>query len=405
MNDVLKLAVIKEGKTPPDMRVPLTPKQCTEVQEKFPNISLEVQSSRVRVFKDSEYENLGHQIKEEVNDAEVLLGVKEVPIDMLIPNKTYFFFSHTTKEQPYNRDLLRAVLDKNIRLIDYEGLTNANGTRLIGFGYYAGIVGAYNGIMAWGKRHKSFDLCPALELNSLEDMSNELKKAKLPVIKIALTGGGRVAKGVLDVMEMMGLKKVSADDYLSQTFEEPVYAQLLVDDYNKRKDGEVKPRSDFYTNYREYNSDFFKFARVTDLYIAGHFYAEESPFIFTREEAKHPEFNIQVVADISCDIDGPVASTLRPSTIAEPLYGYMAASESETTYDNMEAITVMAVDNLPCELPSVSSEGFGNEMIKHIIPQLLNNDAEGILDRATIAQNGELTEHHKFLQDYVDGNN
>lgn len=403
MNKDLKLAIIKEGKTPPDMRVPLTPKQCVEVQEKFPNIDLSVQSSQVRVFKDTEYSDLGLPVKDEVNDADVLIGVKEVPIDMLVADKTYFFFSHTTKEQPYNRDLLRAILDKNIRLIDYEGLTNAGGTRLIGFGYYAGIVGAYNGIMAWGKRHKSFDLCPALELTSLEDMAHELKKAKLPAIKIALTGGGRVAKGVLDVMAMLGLKKVSAEDYLTESYDETVYTQLFVDDYNKRKDGEVKSRSDFYTNYKEYDSDFFRFARVTDLYIAGHFYAEESPFIFTREEAKHPEFKIQVVADISCDIDGPVASTLRPSTIADPLYGYMASSESETNYDNMDAITVMAVDNLPCELPSAASEGFGNEMIQHILPQLLNKDAGGILERATIAKDGQLTEHHQYLQNYVDG--
>ena len=398
-----KVAIIKEGKTPPDMRVPLTPNQCVEVQNTFPEIDLSIQSSQVRIFKDDEYAKLGLTVLDEVSDADVLFGVKEVPMNMLLENKTYFFFSHTTKEQPYNRELLRTILAKNIRMIDYEGLTNERGVRLIGFGYYAGIVGAYNGMMAWGKRTKSFDLCPALELTTMEDVANELKKAKLPNIKIALTGAGRVAKGVLDIMEIMGIKKVSADDYLTKEFDEPVFAQLFLTDYNKRRDGKELPRQDFYVNYKDYNSDFFKFAKATDLYISGHFYAEHSPFIFTREEAKHPDFKIQVVADISCDIDGPVACTLRPSTIDDPLYGYDPVSESETNFDNENGITVMAVDNLPCELPTVASGGFGKELIAHIIPQLFNDDKGDILKRATIAENGKLTDKYAYLQNYVDG--
>ncbi len=400
---MIKVGVIREGKNPPDMRVPLTPKQCVEVQKNLPDLALFVQRSSVRAFKDRNYSDLGISLKEEVTDADVLIGVKEVPLDMLVEDKTYFFFSHTTKEQPYNRTLLQTLLKKRIRMIDYEGLTNEKGMRIIGFGYYAGVVGAYNGIKAWGKRHKSFDLCSALELHSLEEMGKELEKAKLPNIKIALTGGGRVASGVNDVMDLMGLKKVSPEEYLNDSFDEPVYTQLNVEHYNKRKDGKELPREDFYTNYREYDSDFMRFAKVTDLYIAGHFYAEESPFIFTREDAKSPDFKIQVVADISCDIDGPVASTLRPSTIAEPMYGYHAASESEVAFDQEDAITVMAVDNLPCEFPTVASEGFGRDMVNKIIPQLFNGDAGDILKRATICENGELTEKYSYLQDFVNG--
>lgn len=399
----MKIGIIKEGKIPADMRVPLTPKQCVEVQAKFPDVDITVQPSDVRVFKDENYSDLGVTVSEEVSDADVLMGVKEVPLDMLIPNKTYFFFSHTTKEQPYNRALLQTIIKKKIRIIDYEGLTNNSGLRIIGFGYYAGIVGTYNGIMAWGKRHKTFDLCSALELKTLADMATELKKAELPNIKIALTGGGRVANGVLEVMQMMGIRKVSAADFIDGDFDEPVFAQLMVDDYNKRKDGVIKPATDFYVNYTEYNSDFMRFAKVADLYISGHFYAEHSPYLFTREDAKDPEFNIKVVADISCDIDGPVASTLRSSTIDDPLYGYDPISETETSFDADGAITVMAVDNLPCELPSVASEGFGDEMIRSVIPQFFNGDKGDVLKKATIAQDGMLTEKYAFLQDYVDG--
>lgn len=400
---MIKVGVIREGKNPPDMRVPLTPKQCVEVQRNLPDLDLSVQKSPVRAFKNHNYSDLGVAVKDEVSDADVLIGVKEVPLDMLVEDKTYFFFSHTTKEQPYNRTLLQTLLKKRIRMIDYEGLTDAKGVRIIGFGYYAGIVGAYNGIKAWGKRHKSFDLCSALELHSIEEMGKELQKAKLPNIKIALTGAGRVASGVNDVMDLMGMKKVSPDQFLSETFNEPVYTQLNVEDYNKRKDGKNLPREDFYTNYRAYDGDFMRFAKVTDLYIAGHFYAEDSPFIFTREDAKSPDFKIQVIADISCDIDGPVASTIRPSTIAEPMYGYHAATESEVEFDQKDAITVMAVDNLPCEFPTVASEGFGRDMVTKIIPQLFNGDDGDILKRATICENGKLAPKYAYLQDFVDG--
>lgn len=400
---MIKIGVIREGKNPPDMRVPLTPKQCVEVQKTWPDLELSVQKSSVRAFQDARYSDLGVLLKDEVADADVLIGVKEVPMDMLVEDKTYFFFSHTTKEQPYNRALLQTLLKKRIRMIDYEGLTDEKGIRIIGFGYFAGVVGAYNGIKAWGKRHKSFDLCSALELHSLAEMGKELEKAKLPNIKIALTGAGRVASGVNDVMDLMGIKKVSPEVYLTETFDEPVYTQLFVNHYNKRKDGKEMPRVDFYTNFRDYDSNFMPFAKVTDVYISGHFYAEESPFIFTREDAKSPDFKIQVVADISCDIDGPVASTLRPSTIADPMYGYHAASESEVAFDQMDAITVMAVDNLPCEFPTVASEGFGSDMVHKILPQLLNGDAGDILKRATICENGKLTEKYSYLQDFVDG--
>ena len=400
---MIKVGVIREGKNPPDMRVPLTPKQSVEVQRNLPEMELIVQKSEVRAFKDANYSDLGVLVKEEVADADVLIGVKEVPLDMLVEDKTYFFFSHTTKEQPYNRTLLQTLLKKRIRMIDYEGLTDAKGVRIIGFGYYAGVVGAYNGIKAWGLRHKSFELCSALKLHSLEEMGKELEKAKLPNIKIALTGAGRVASGVNDVMDLMGMQKVSPEAYLTKSFDEPVYTQLNVEHYNKRKDGQELSREDFYANYREYESNFMRFAKVTDLYIAGHFYAEESPFIFTRKDAKSSDFNIQVVADISCDIDGPVASTIRPSTIADPMYGYHAATESEVAFDQEDAITVMAVDNLPCEFPTVSSEGFGNDMVNKILPQLFNGDQGDILKRATICENGHLTEKYAYLQDFADG--
>ena len=399
----MKFGIIRERKNPPDRRGVLSPEECQNVLSKFPKADILVESSPIRVFSDQEYTDKGLSVVNDMEVCEVLLGVKEVPIDALIPNKKYFFFSHTIKKQPYNRELLRAILDKNIELYDHEVITNAKGARLVAFGRYAGIVGTYNGFRTYGLKYNLYQLPKAESLLDQKALITELKKIKLPNIKILLTGKGRVGNGAKEILDGMGLKKVSVSEYLSDTFKEPVYCQIDASDYNKRKDGVRGNKLDFFKNPGEYKSNFFRFAEVTDFYIAGHFYGDGAPYLYTRKDAKQPRFKIKVVADISCDIDGPVASTIRPSTIADPIYGYDPHSETETDFMSENAIAVMAVDNLPCELPRDASVGFGEAFSKYVIPSFFNNDKDGVLERARMTQNGKLTERYAYLQDYVDG--
>jgi saccharopine dehydrogenase (NAD+, L-lysine forming) len=399
----MKIGVIKEGKTPPDERVPLSPAQCKEIIDNFPAIELVVQKSDVRRFKAEEYEQLGVATVDNVDDCDVLMGVKEVPVDQLIPNKTYFYFSHTTKKQPYNRNLLKTMLTKNITMVDYEGLTNNKDVRLIGFGKYAGIVGCYNTFYAYGKKSGAYDLKRAYQCFDRKEMEAELPKIQLPNhYKIVITGGGRVAHGTLEILKKIAIKQVSPDELLNNNYDEPVFAQLMVDDYNKRKDGKSFSRKEFYNDPTPFESNFMRFAKVADMYISCHYWDSDSPFIFTREDAKSPTFNIKVVGDISCDIDGPVACTLRPSTIKEPLYGYCPQKESEVEFNTENAITVMAVDNLPCELPKDASASFGREFIDKVLPHLIE-DKENIIAGATICENGDLTSEYEYLRDYVNG--
>ncbi|WP_339628839.1 NAD(P)-dependent oxidoreductase [uncultured Maribacter sp.] len=399
----MKFGIIRERKNPPDKRVVLSPLACQKVLKLHKKAVLIVEPSPIRAYSDEMYKQLGITVADEMADCDVLLGVKEVPIDALIPNKKYFFFSHTIKKQPYNRDLLQAVLDKNIELYDHEVITNKQEQRVVAFGRYAGIVGAYNGFRAYGLKFGLFNLPKANDLADQAALIAELKKLRLPNIKVLLTGRGRVGNGAREMLDGMGMRRVSVAEYLEETFNEPVYCQIDAGEYNKRKDGVRGNKADFFANPGEYKSNFFRFAKVTDFYIAGHFYGQGSPYLYTREDAKHPDFKIRVVADISCDIDGPVATTLRASTIAEPIYGYDAASESETDFKHKDAIAVMAVDNLPCELPRDASEGFGEAFIKNVIPAFFNNDKDGVLQRARMTHNGKLTERFAYLQDYVNG--
>nr|WP_262899792.1 NAD(P)-dependent oxidoreductase [Robertkochia marina] len=400
---MITFGIIKERKNPPDRRVVLSPSACQTVLKQFPEASIVVEPSELRVFADGQYRESGINVTPDLSSADVLLGVKEVPIDALIPNKKYFFFSHTIKKQPYNRNLLRAVLEKNIELYDHEVITSPKGQRLVAFGRYAGLVGAYNGIRTYGLKFGLFELPKAESLPDLKAVLETLKQFGLPPIKILLTGKGRVAGGAREILEAMNIREVGVADYLSKDFTYPVFCQLDVLDYNKPKDGAKHPLKHFYHHPEEYVSDFMKYAGVTDMYIAGHFYGQGAPYLFTREDAKSDRFRIKVVADISCDIDGPVATTIRPSTIEDPIYGYNPKSEQEVDFRDTDAVAVMAVDNLPCELPSDASVGFGESFIKHVIPAFFDNDAKGILERARMTKDGKLTDRYSYLQDYVDG--
>ncbi len=399
----MKFAIIKERKNPPDRRVVFSPGKLKEFQDQFPSSEIKVEKSDIRIFADEKYKELGFEVTEDISDCEVLFGVKEVPISALIPSKKYFFFSHTIKKQPYNRKLLQAILEKDIELFDHETIIKENGARLIGFGRYAGIVGAYNGFRAIGITKETFNLPKAETLENQQELISELKKINVSNIKILLTGSGKVAYGAKEMLDAMKIKMVSINDYITKTFSEAVYCFLDVLDYNKRKDGKVIDNYDFYNNPEEYESDFMRFANVTDFFIAGHFYGNGAPYLFTREDAKSEDFNIKYVADVSCDVDGPVASTLRASTIANPFYGYNPKTESEVDFKDKNAIVVMAVDNLPCELPQDASEGFGEMFLENVIPAFFNNDKYGVLERAKMTENGKLTARFSYLQDYVDG--
>ena len=404
LNSSLRIGIIREGKVPPDARVPLTPAHCVQLMRRYPEVEVVVQPSSVRRIADAEYREAGVRLEEDLSSCSILLGVKEVNKPDLIADKTYLFFSHTYKLQPYNAPLLAAILAKRIRLIDYEMLRRPSGKRIIGFGRWAGLVGAYNGFRAYGHRTKRFQLKPATECRDLNEMLAEATaQISLPAdFKIVLTGSGRVGAGAKEVLDHLKLRRVHPEDFLRMSFPEPVYTQLEVEDYNAHNEGKAFDMKEFKEDPTNFHSTFPRFAHAADLYMAGHFWAEGSPLLFTREDMRVAGWRVQTVADISCDIDGPVACTIRPSTIADPFYGYHPKHEEECAADDASGITVMAVDNLPCELPRDASMGFGNELIEHVLPLLIEGDRDGILHAATeTTLAGELNGPYKYLEGYA----
>ncbi len=401
----ITIGVIKEGKVPPDFRVPLTPKQCKAIEAIYPDVKVVVQKSPIRTFKDEEYANEGIELVDSIENCDIIFGVKEVQVEDLIPNKTFLFFSHTIKKQPYNRALLQTLLEKKIRLVDYEVIKDKHNKRVIGFGRYAGIVGCYNAFLTYGLKSKTYELKPAHLCADRKEVEEELKKVVLPQnFRILLTGFGRVGHGAQEIIDLLPIKEVSPEEFLTQEFNEPIYAQLEVEDYYGRKDGGAFAKSEFYSTPELYKSTFDRYVSKTDMYIPCHFWSAKSPVILTQEDLQSLENRIQVIADISCDVDGPIAATIRASKIGDPIFGYDPQTGEEVDYLNEGAIAVMSIDNLPCELPKDASEDFGNELLRHVLPRLFGEDPDNMIARGTQTNlDGELTEDFKYLENYSKG--
>lgn len=398
----MKIGLIKEGKIPTDTRVALTPDQCIDVMHTHPEISIVVQPSAIRSYTDQEYKDAGVPLQEDLSDCDVLLGIKEVPVDELIPGKTYFFFSHTKKKQPYNQKLMHALIEKQITMIDYEALTYDNGQRIIGFGFFAGVVGAHNALLTYGKKYGLFDLKPAHQCKDMAEMVKQYRHIQIPPVKIVVTGDGRVAHGILHIMEMMDIDSVAQNDYLDNTYPHPVYTNLKNETLYRNKTSHQFHRNEFHDHPEQYECLFQPYTS-SDILINGIYWDANIQRLFEKEEVKNPGFKLNVISDVTCDVDGSVPVNIGASSIADPVYGYdkTSGSKAPAFVNDDNIIDIMAIDNLPNELPRDASNMFGDNIIKHIIPELLGEGASPILDRATICSKGKLGSHFEYLSDYA----
>jgi alanine dehydrogenase len=398
---MLRIGLIREGKIPSDNRVALTPAHCKFINKTQEGIYVKVQQSLDRCYTDDEYINAGIEVTEEMSDCDILLGIKEVPLEMLIPNKTYLFFSHTKKLQPYNQKLIKEIIAKKITLIDYECLEHEDGKRIIGFGFFAGVVGAHNGMMAYGKKTGTFQLNKINAGESLQDLIHTYFGLKIPPIKIAVTGSGRVAHGVLEIMNLLGIHEVEPDEYLEKKFPYPVYVHLKGKDLYLHNINASYNRDDFHQNPASYHCTFKKYITDTDILMNGIYWDHDIPRLFENEDVAHPEFNIKTIADITDDIYGSVPCNLGDSTIDDPVYGVNKFTLEKTAPFLPDTIDMMAVGNLPNELPRDASRYFGQQLIKHVLKDLIEGDS-AIIDNATIIKNGELTDHYAYMKAYTE---
>jgi hypothetical protein len=396
-----RIGLIKEGKIPADNRVALTPAQCKWIHKNSDQVKIIVQSSDTRCFPDREYQSAGVEVKDDVSDCDILLGIKEVPIAQLIPGKTYLFFSHTKKKQPHNQQLLRAILDKKIRLVDYECLEHEDGQRIIGFGFFAGVVGAHNGMMAYGSRTGLFKLDRVYKQRSFRELIHNYFGVRLPNVKISITGSGRVAHGILEIMNLMGIHEVEPEDYLKRRFSYPVYTQLKGADLYRNKTSGQYSRADFHEHPGQFDCTFLPYAAQTDILMNGIYWDKNVPRLFEKTDVSADNFIIQTIADITDDADGSVPINLGDQPMEDPVYGVDKNSLQKTAPYLPNSIDVMAVGNLPNELPRDASRYFGEQLIKHVLEDLVGNGSD-IIERATMTDKGKLTKYYEYLSDYAE---
>jgi len=399
----LKIGLIKEGKTPPDFRVALTPDQCKRAMETYPSLSIVVESSLIRKFTDQEYLEVGVDVMNNVSDCDVLIGVKEVPIHQLIENKTYLFFSHTIKKQPYNAKLLKAIMDKKITLIDYEVLKDNQGKRVIGFGRYAGIVGVFEGFRALGLKYNWFNLPSPITCHDRSEMESHISSGmfKKP-IKAVVTGYGRVGHGAEEMIKRFNLHLVSPEEFISYQGTKNIYTHLDTHQYYQRISDGGFDKKEFYQSPELYKSVLMDWVKLSDVYFACHLWKSGNPVLITAEDLNDPSNQCKVIADISCDVNGPIAATIKASSIADPFFGFCPKEQQECDWAQPDAIMVMSIDNLPCELPRDASEDFGNELLLHVIPALLQEN-NAMISGGMETKSGELTAPFQYLTDYANG--
>ena len=396
---MLVIGLIREGKIPADNRVALTPSQCRWLLRNI-GCRIVVQPSEKRCYADKEYEQSGVTLQEDMGECDLLLGIKEVPVNMLIAGKTYMFFSHTKKKQPGNQKLMHAMVDKKITLIDYECLEHEDGQRIIGFGFFAGVVGAHNGMMAYGERTKQFKLGRVYKHKDYRELIHTYFGLKLPKIKIAVTGSGRVAHGILETMNLMDVQEVEQDEYLSRDFAYPVYVHLKGSLLYQHKEKKTYSRDDFHAHPQEYECLFLPFALETDVLMNGVYWDIHVPRLFEMDDLKRSDFRIKTIADITDDTYGSVPCNMGDGTIDDPVYGVDRATGKKTAPYLDSSIDLMAVGNLPNELPRDASRFFGEQLIKHVLTDLVTGGSE-IIERATILKQGQLTPHFEYLEDYA----
>jgi alanine dehydrogenase len=398
------IGILRERKDPPDSRTPFTPAQLSQLSKQHPTLRIMVEASPTRCFSDEEYTQNGIEIVDDVRGCDVLFGIKEVPPSALQPGKTYFMFSHTIKKQEYNKKLLQTVLEKDIRLIDYECLVDSQGKRLIAFGRWAGVVGAYNALWTYGLKHSRYELPRAHTLGTLAKLLEAVRNLTLDGARLVLTGGGRVAAGSKEVLEAAGIANLSPQRYLDDVNASPVYTQIDADVYTKRKDGEPFSFEHFFKHPEEYENNFLPFAHKSNVLISAAFWHPKAPRLFEWSDIDDDNFSIDTIADITCDIDGSVPTTIRASTIADPVYDIDKGTQEERQpFSNPDNISVMAIDNLPNELPREASADFGQLLTEKILPLLLHDEPSEVIKNGTLARDGALTKPFEYLRDYTGG--
>lgn len=420
------IGIRREDKHIWEKRIALSPEDCAKLIKRGVNIIL--QPSSIRCFSDKEYIRVGAQIKEDLQECDFLLGVKEMPKEFIQPNRAHLFFSHTIKGQPYNMPLLKEILDKNATLLDYERIVDENNRRLIAFGRFAGLAGVIDTLSLLGKRWQSKKIVNPL-VNILFSMQykafgearqavlqieNSLKSLDRP-LKIALIGNGNVSHGVQEILRLLPLAKVSPEELKKEDCPNLAYAIFEEKDFVVPKNPEQPfELQDYYNNPQKYSACFEQYLPYLDVVINTIYWDARYPRLVTNEAlqslfSKNPSPRLEVIGDISCDIEGAMQCTVKCTTPGSPSFVFDPMTKAITDGWEGKGVAVLAVDTLPCEFPLDASIYFSEKLIPLLL-EIIQADLSGTLEESklpsciipsVIVWKGKLTPQYQYLQEKI----
>ncbi|MGE5341043.1 MAG: bifunctional lysine ketoglutarate reductase /saccharopine dehydrogenase family protein [Candidatus Omnitrophota bacterium] len=432
------IGIRREDKNKWERRVPLVPRDVKELKEKY-GIKTIIQPSAIRIFTDEEYARAGAEINEDLSEAPVILAVKEIPIPYFQKDKTYIFFSHTIKGQDYNMSMLKHMMALKCNLIDYERVVNEKNQRLIFFGKYAGMAGMVDTLHAFGQKLKLQGYDTPLErvksayeyadlnaaLKAIREIGEEINENGFPIelcpLVFGFTGYGHVSQGAQEVFNLLPHKVLSAqmlpemyDNFTSDNFN---FYKIVFneDDMVRPKDGEAPfELTDYYQHPEKYESRFENYLPYLNVLVNGIYWTEAYPRFVTKEYLRNESIlrsnlNLQVIGDITCDINGSIQITYKSTKPDQPTYTYHPQDDRFEEGVQRTGIAVMAVDNLPCEFSKESSEAF-SAVLKNYVSELASaNFSDSIeslqlpdpLKRALVLHQGELTHDYQYMKEYI----
>ncbi len=422
------IGIRREDKNKWEVRVPIIPEAVMFIKNNW-GIKSIVQPFPSRSFKDDEYLINGAEINEDISNADIIFAVKEIPISLLFENKVYLFFSHTIKGQSYNMPLLKALLKNKCTLIDYECIKDNKGRRLVFFGKYAGLSGMIDTLYGLGKRFEYLGkkspfihVKPAYEYTDLIDAEKHIKSFAAEIVENGLlsplvfgfAGYGNVSKGAQEILDFLPHKVISPEELIrfQGKLENKIYKVVFEEKHM------VKPKNkeysfdlnDYYNNPDNYESGFEEYLPLINILINAIYWDSRYPRLVTKEYLQNKTHdNLILISDISCDIDGAVEITYKATKPDEPSYVYNAKTNSFLDGFSGEGIVVMAVDNLPCELPRDSSVSFSNSLLPFVKEIALEDYTKNFdeltlsdsIKNAIITHKGELTPQYKYLNKYL----
>ncbi|MEI6898589.1 MAG: bifunctional lysine ketoglutarate reductase /saccharopine dehydrogenase family protein [Bacteroidota bacterium] len=431
------IGIRHEDKYEFETRVPLTPKHVERLI-RLKKLDIIVQTSDKRVFKDDEFIKAGAKVTKDLKKCSVIFGVKEIPNHFFEERKTYIFFSHVIKGQSYNMPMLKRMMELHCNLIEYEKVVDEQGKRLIFFGHYAGLAGMINSLWALGLRLKDHGLASTFVKIKQAHHYHSLKEAKEDVsaigqliaeggiphelrpFVIGFTGNGNVSKGAQEICGLLPVKEISPEKLLSLHLRKNLPDNIIYkvifneEDLYENINGDPFDLQEYYTSPANFKSKFEKYISHLSLMINCIYWDKRYPRLITKEYLKRTwikgKQKLNVVGDISCDVEGSVECTLKPTTIGDPLFTYNPLTGEISMGHEGDGLVVMAVDILPSELPRDASTGFGDVLVNFVKPIAdadFNEDFEDLdlprpIKKALILHNGELTPDYKYLEEFLD---